>query len=484
MNTNTVNLSGEETGMQINWLNYPLHKEQIRELRKRVFVDEQQFGEFVVDSPFDEHGLHLGLFDGSLLVSCISIFLFPKDHSFLQKLQIATHRSHVIQFSRRAELQEYRSQKFATLMAAYALKTTYELFQPDTIFALLQGKHTGLEDTYVRIYGFNRVFGIEDPHGSTRVLVLDNRASLQNLYLKLRNECIRLSHVYHLELPDLAHHIMNSPELTNYFSMEADSTNRYLQPLALEDELPRLSAQARMLFLTQHDFWKKILKEKTRVKRIMDLGCGPGVYLAHLRKLAEVKEIELTGMDISDQLIAYAKIAHPRIHWLTGSAYQTGLSAESFDLIHTSFLFIHLLKPFLALTEIQRILAPNGLLYITDVNDGTFEGPEVIRKMVEAHSDIYEGNRKIMYDLPFLAENAGFDLIDSLDITVTNEGSDDAPIMENGTLKLGKWTLWAMFSFMGQRAEVIQEFELAEKHYLSHQDTISIQIQTKLFKKR
>lgn len=189
------------------------------------------------------------------------------------------------------------------------------------------------------------------------------------------------------------------------------------------------------------------------------------------------------GMDISESFITYAQFSHPKLNWVVGSTYDTKLEDESINLVHASFLFIHLLKPYLAIREIHRILSAKGILYISDVNDDTFKGPEIISNMVAKHSEMYEGNRKIMMDIDKLAENAGFELIDHHSIRVENTGSDDQPKFEDNVLSLGKWTMWAMFSFMGQREEIKVQFNDAEAYYLNNSDTISIEIQTKIYKK-
>jgi len=471
------------SAFELRWLDFSEYKDEIRSLRKKVFIEEQEIGEFVMDSPYDNNGLHLGLLNEGNLVSIISLYVFNSSDSFCKELGLHSKEGLWVQFSRRAELKEYRSKKFASLMVAHAVKSVCELFQPVGIFATLMGVHMQLKEMYMNMYGFHAAHNIMLKDGEALIISIYEPEVIQHLILNVRNDSLKLSRLHQLVLPDLAHHIENHSMLSKNYQMEADMTNRYLSPLSLKDELPRLSAQARMLFQTQELIWNNIFNKYDSINNVIDLGCGPGVYISSVSKLPYSKHVNFYGLDIAEEFITYAKFSHPKINWICGNVYETGLESGSFDLVHTSFLFIHLMKPYLTLKEIHRILRDNGLFYIADVNDATFEGPEIIKEMVKKHGEIYEGNREIMLDINYLAQRAGFELVEESSLTVTNTGKDDGPKFEDNTLFLGKWTMWAMFSFMGQRPEVQDQFNRAEEYYMSHQDNISIEIQSKIFKK-
>ena len=107
-----------------------------------------------------------------------------------------------------------------------------------------------------------------------------------------------------------------------------------------------------------------------------------------------------------------------------------------------------------------------------------------IKDLIEAHNEIYEGNRNVMSSIVPLAEKAGFTHILSDDLTVDNTGVEQKAEMEGRRLKLGRLSLWGMFSFLGQRSEVKDQFEIAEQSYFKTEPTLSIEIQTRIFKKR
>lgn len=473
----------EQPNFSLRWIDFSANKDIIRNLRRRVFVEEQSLSESLVDSQKDASGLHLGLFDRNELVSIISLFIYNPDDPFLEKIKIKSDKRYVIQYSRRAELPEYRAKKLGSFMVAHAMKSVFELFQPEIMFATLIGKHRELKDMYLSTYGFNKSYETDIEGENAVLLVMDEIERMKNLSLAMRNMSLVFAEKQNLALPDLAHHIVTDPALSKLYKLEPDSTNRYLQPLSLHDELPRLSAQARMLFLTQQKIWEEILQKRKDIKNIMDAGCGPGVYIANLSKMEISKGRNFTGIDISDELITYASFSHPKLKWLNTSIYQTGLKEGAFDMINGSFLFIHLLNPYLALREMHRILKIDGLLYVTDVNDTTFQGPDIIHEMVVKHREIYEGNRRIMLEMNYLSKEAGFSLLEEHTIIANNTGNDNKPLLEGNVLSLGKWTMWAMFSFMGQREEIKEQYGKAESYYLNNTDTISIEIQTKIYKK-
>ena len=471
--------------LTLKWLEYKKYESQIQFLRKTVFLEEQGIDVSILDSAGDEKGLHLGLFDGGELVASVSLFPFEREDDFIRKeLGIKSNRPYVIQYSKRAELPRFRNQGYSALILAHAMRSSYELFQPDVIFALLVDQHVNLKNHYLDYYRFNRYEDYSGYFGEGHLLLMDDQETIDKVASHLRFQSIKLSETLNVELPDLTLHLTQSDTYKDYLSLKGDETNRYLKPLSLEDELPRLSNQTRMLFNSQVSLWQDLLTQYPNHKKILDMGCGPGIYLSLLNKLNETSDRQLVGMDISDELITYSQFAHRRLEWKVGSVYDTKLESCSVDIIHCSFLFIHLVNPFLALKELWRILSPDGILYISDANDGTFEGPAEIKDLIEAHNEIYEGNRNVMSSIVPLAEKAGFTHILSDDLTVDNTGVEQKAEMEGRRLKLGRLSLWGMFSFLGQRSEVKDQFEIAEQSYFKTEPTLSIEIQTRIFKKR
>jgi SAM-dependent methyltransferase len=88
---------------------------------------------------------------------------------------------------------------------------------------------------------------------------------------------------------------------------------------------------------------------------------------------------EVVGVDFSRAQIEQAHILLPpklkNVRFLEASATGTGLPRESFDLVYSRFLLIHLTDPELALQEMFELLKPNGILVCED-GDLTSAGSE------------------------------------------------------------------------------------------------------------
>jgi ubiquinone/menaquinone biosynthesis C-methylase UbiE len=103
--------------------------------------------------------------------------------------------------------------------------------------------------------------------------------------------------------------------------------------------------------------------------RVLDLGCGMGLVANWLAKQVHPGG-SVVGADLSADQLAVARSDWARDglegnrppEFIEGSAYATGLPAESFDVVHCRFLLHHLERPLDALAEIYRLLKPGGVV--------------------------------------------------------------------------------------------------------------------------
>jgi len=105
--------------------------------------------------------------------------------------------------------------------------------------------------------------------------------------------------------------------------------------------------------------------------RILDAGCGFGGM--DLVLADELPECEITGIDMSEPLLRYAVSslqgtpAGQRIRFERGDARNLRFEDNSFDVVFCIGV-LHLVdRPHVLLDEIERVLAPAGMLFIADL---------------------------------------------------------------------------------------------------------------------
>lgn len=100
-------------------------------------------------------------------------------------------------------------------------------------------------------------------------------------------------------------------------------------------------------------------------KNVLDIGCAGG------KTAAAVKDIgvpDVWGLDPSPYLLKHAAKTYPDIHFVQGTAENTGFRDERFDGISACFVF-HEIPPKYAnqaLQELHRILSSGGILAIAE----------------------------------------------------------------------------------------------------------------------
>lgn len=129
-----------------------------------------------------------------------------------------------------------------------------------------------------------------------------------------------------------------------------------------------------------------------RGMRVADLGCGVGMVTQLLAELVGPTG-EVVGVDFSAAQIEQARALLPshlsNVKFVQASATDTGLARESFDLVYSRFLLIHLTNPELALHEMHQLLKRNGILVCED-GDLTSAGSEPQSKL-QAFAKLFGG---------------------------------------------------------------------------------------------
>lgn len=117
-------------------------------------------------------------------------------------------------------------------------------------------------------------------------------------------------------------------------SNEGDSAHKYLEKPAMYKKLPDL-----------------------KNKSVLCIGCGSGEECSHIKSLGAKKVI---GVDISEELINYAKKNYPDIEFYIMDMEKLNFPKSNFDFVYSS-LALHYLKDWTrALKNIYKILKKDG----------------------------------------------------------------------------------------------------------------------------
>jgi len=96
--------------------------------------------------------------------------------------------------------------------------------------------------------------------------------------------------------------------------------------------------------------------------KFLDIGCGNGSRLLKMRKLGW----EVAGVELNKK--AYNECISHNLNVFNCTLEETNFKDRSFDVVYMSHLVEHLANPYEIFEIVERVLKPNGLLYIKTPN--------------------------------------------------------------------------------------------------------------------
>lgn len=143
-----------------------------------------------------------------------------------------------------------------------------------------------------------------------------------------------------------------------------------------------------MIFRASHEmFIKEIATTKKAKFKALDVGCGTGELAKKI--IHRFKKANVHGVDISETMIkkAGAKKMKKPVKFRVGDVEKLPYKDNSFDVITCSHSFHHYPNKEKAMTEMHRVLKPNGHLMIIDGSRDVLLGRIIfdIVTMVEKH---------------------------------------------------------------------------------------------------
>ncbi len=170
-----------------------------------------------------------------------------------------------------------------------------------------------------------------------------------------------------------------------------------MKMVKLEKIFVNASARARNIKIIEQLFSQIDL---SNVKKVLEVGCGIGVLSSYL---AEKYKWEVTGIDLDPEQIKKAKNDHREnkyLKFLEADATKLPFRDSGFDLVLSSDALHHIVSDLdKALSEISRVLRPNGFYVL---NDLTFPRLGFFKKWRIPVEDVVNymkrNNLKIVYE--------------------------------------------------------------------------------------
>ena len=143
--------------------------------------------------------------------------------------------------------------------------------------------------------------------------------------------------------------------------------------------LPKLSQRVNLTIKPKINYLTKNFKSYQK-KRIIDIGCGSGDFLVHLKK--KWKHAKLFGLEPSDKM---SKKFKDKEIVIINNVIEEFKPKKRFDLVTCFELFEHVFDPDIFIKSLSDILSKNGLLYLSTLNAKGFD----IKYLRENSKSIY-----------------------------------------------------------------------------------------------
>lgn len=166
-------------------------------------------------------------------------------------------------------------------------------------------------------------------------------------------------------------------------------------------------------------------------RHILALGCGTGIEVRALKRLAGAAEI--IGLDHSRFLIDIARQRTAEeglsesVQYVVGDAHQLEFADDSFDVVLLHTLISHVDHPLGVLREARRVVRPGGTVAIFDGDYAslTFAFPDAsaAKLIEETLLKLLFANPRVLRDMPRLLREAGLELHEASGSIYANIGS-------------------------------------------------------------
>lgn len=133
-------------------------------------------------------------------------------------------------------------------------------------------------------------------------------------------------------------------------------------------------------------------------KKVLDIGAGTGRLAVRLANLGA----EVTALDISEVMVDKLKAKSYKLKAILGEAENLPFDDNSFDIVIATFLIVHLKDLEKFFDEVYRVLKPDGLFLVTNINQRKAPEIKVGKDLIEVES-YYHKPELVVEELESLA---------------------------------------------------------------------------------
>ncbi len=215
-------------------------------------------------------------------------------------------------------------------------------------------------------------------------------------------------------------HLGSSEKIVDLISTFLHRQHYKLDKARVAESFGRAAQRYDSAAVLQHRVGEKLLADlqpTEEIKTVIDLGCGTGYHCPQLQE--KYPGAQLTGIDISPAMLAYAATQHPRGNWLCADAEDLPLADNSQSLVFSNFALQWCENLNQLAAQLYRILEPRGQLCFA------VPGPETLSELRSAWQQVdgrvHVNRFNSLLDWQNALHSAGFSEVELQTKTITQQ---------------------------------------------------------------
>jgi len=215
-------------------------------------------------------------------------------------------------------------------------------------------------------------------------------------------------------------HLSSGEKTLDLISTFLQRQNYKLDKVKVAESFGRAAQRYDSAAILQHSVGEKLIadiKPDDSIKAVIDLGCGTGYHCPQLQE--NYPSAEVTGVDISPAMLAYAATQYPQSNWLCADAEELPFEDSSQSLIFSNFALQWCENLDQLADQLYRVLKPQGQLCFA------VPGPETLKELRSAWQQVdgrvHVNRFNSLLDWQSALQRAGFNQVELQSETITQQ---------------------------------------------------------------